>query len=134
MPYHEVPNCVWLQKAARYTVEALGASDNVSKEVRKAAEVTKSESDDENWSRRATSASEGRIFARTGRGSYVLGPAALEAGDVCVLLGNKVPFCLRPMGRRYLLVGDCYVHGLMNGEAMDILAQNALCEKVFDIV
>jgi hypothetical protein len=135
MPYHEVPDCVWLQKAARYIVATLGASDNVSEEVRRVAEVTKSESDDENWSRWATSASDGRVFARTTKGRYVLGPAALEAGDVvCVLFGSKVPFCLRPMGRRYLLVGECYVHGLMNGEAMDMLAQNELYEKIFDMV
>jgi hypothetical protein len=135
MPYHEVPDRVWLQKAARYIVATLGASDNVSEEVRRAAEVTKSKSDDKNWSRWATSASEGRIFATTGKGRYVLGPAALEAGDVvCVLFGCKVPFCLRPMGRRYLLVGECYVHGLMKGEAIDMLAQNELYKKEFDIV
>jgi hypothetical protein len=38
------------------------------------------------------------------------------------------------MGRRYLLVGECYVHGLMKGEAMDMLAQNELYKKGFDIV
>ena len=49
-------------------------------------------------------------------------PAALEAGDVvCVLFGGKVPFCLRPMGRRYLIVGECYAHGLMKGEAVRIV-------------
>ncbi|KAK4235440.1 heterokaryon incompatibility protein 6,OR allele [Achaetomium macrosporum] len=135
MPYHKVPDRMWLQKAARYIVQIFGASGNVSEEVRIAAEVTQPESDEENWSRWATSASAGRIFARTGRGYYVLGPAALEAEDVvCVLFGTKVPFCLRPMGRRYLLVGECYVHGLMKGEAIEMLAQNELCEKVFDIV
>jgi hypothetical protein len=135
MSYQKVPDCVWLQKAARYVVEALDMSNNVSEAIWKAAETTKSESDDESWSRWATSASEGRIFARTGRGYYVLGPAALEAGDVvCVLFGCKVPFCLRSVGRRYLLVGECYVHGLMKGEVMDMLTQNEIDEKVFDIV
>jgi hypothetical protein len=134
-PYHEVLDLVWLRKAARYIVEALGASDDVSEGVQRAAGVTERESDYEEWSRWATSASEGRIFARTGRGYYVLGPAALEAGDVvCVLFGSKVPFCLRPMGRRYLLVGECYVHGLMKGEAMGMLARDELQEKMFDIV
>ncbi len=135
MPYHEIPECVWLQNAARYIADTLGASHEVSEEVRVAAEATELESDDGNWSRWAASASEGRILARTTRGYYVLGPAALETGDtVCVLFGAKVPFCLRPVDERFLLVGECYVHGLMKGEAMDMLAQNELHEKVFDIV
>ncbi|KAL8387847.1 hypothetical protein RB595_009632 [Gaeumannomyces hyphopodioides] len=135
MAYHEVPDHVWLRKAARYVAETLGASDKVAEEVRRAADAAKSENDDDHWSRWATSASEGRIFARTRKGYYVLGPAALETGDVvCVLFGSKVPFCLRPIGERYLLVGECYVHGLMRGEVMDILARNELHEKAFDIV
>jgi hypothetical protein len=133
-PYHEVLDRVWLRKAARYIVETLGASDDVSERIQSAAGEAELESDHEKWSRWATSASEGRIFARTGRGYYVLGPAALEAGDVvCVLFGGKVPFCLRPMGRRYLLVGECYVHGLMKGEAMGMIARDELHEKMFDI-
>jgi hypothetical protein len=133
--YHEVLDLVWLRKAARYIVEALGPSDDVSEGVQKAAGLTERDSDYEEWSRWATSASEGRIFARTGRGYYVLGPVALEAGDVvCVLFGSKVPFCLRPIGRRYLLVGECYVHGLMRGEAMGMLARDELYKKMFDIV
>ncbi|KAE8445938.1 hypothetical protein EG329_012717 [Mollisiaceae sp. DMI_Dod_QoI] len=134
-PYHEVLDCVWLWKAARYIVETLGSSDDVSEEVQKAAESAKCESDQEKWSRWANSASEGRIFARTGRGYYMLGPSALETGDVvCVLFGSKVPFCLRPIGRRYLIVGECYVHGLMKGEAIDMLSRDELHEKIFDIV
>lgn len=135
IPYRKVPDRVWLQNAARYIVETLGASDNVSEEVRSAAETTESNAEHENWSRWATSASEGRIFARTRGGYYVLGPAAAEMGDVvCVLFGSKVPFCLRPIGKHYLLVGECYVHGLMKGEAMDMLAHNELREKAFDIL
>ncbi|KAI0424366.1 heterokaryon incompatibility protein-domain-containing protein [Xylaria sp. FL1042] len=134
--YHEVPDDVWLRKAARYVVESLGDSDDVlSEDVRRAAADGERESHHENWSRWATSASEGRVFARTANGYYVLGPAALEVGDIiCVLFGSKVPFCLRPMGRRYLLVGECYTHGLMKGEAMDMLAQDEISEKSFDIV
>ncbi len=134
-PYREVLDRVWLRKAARYILETLGASDDVSEGVQRAAEGREHESDHEKWSRWATSASEGRVFARTGTGYYVLGPAALEAGDVvCVLFGGKVPFCLRPMGRSYLLVGECYVHGLMNGEAIDMLARDEVHEKTFDVV
>lgn len=130
--YHEFSDRVWLQKAAKYIVEA---SDDVSEEVESAARGAEREGDHESWSRWATSVSAGRIFAKTRRGYFVLGPTVLEAGDVvCVLFGAKVPFCLRPMGKRYLLVGECYVHGLMNGEAISMLARNEILEKVFDIV
>ena len=133
-PYHEVPGSEWLQKAARHIVETLGASGDVSKDIEGAAGSTERDSHDKNWGRWAASASEGRIFARTKRGYYVLGPAALEAEDkVCVLFGSKMPFCLRPMGTSYLLVGECYVHGLMKGEAMGMLAQSCLRKKIFDI-
>jgi hypothetical protein len=134
-----IPERVWLQKAARYVVSALGATlDVVAEDVRfeAAASGAERDRDGEKWSRWAMSASEGRSFARTERGYYMLGPGALEVGDVqCVLFGGKVPFCLRPIsGGRYLLVGECYVHGLMKGEAIGMLGRGELREKVFDIV
>ncbi|ERF72761.1 hypothetical protein EPUS_04814 [Endocarpon pusillum Z07020] len=89
----------------------------------------------EEWSRSVNAASKGRRFARTKKGLYVLGPAAMERGDVvCVLFGGKVPFCLRRMGSRHMLVGECYAHGLMKGEAMTMMAKDELVEKVFELV
>jgi hypothetical protein len=49
-------------------------------------------------------------------------PLLAEAGDqIYVLNGGAVPFVLRK-GKRLLngrrLVGECYIHGLMNGEAI----------------
>ena len=37
-----------------------------------------------------------------------------------VLLGGQVPFLLSEVegDLRFMLVGECYVHGLMGGEAM----------------
>lgn len=138
-PYDSIPERTWLRKAAQHVVSALGATaDVVADDVRAVAvaEGLERESDHDKWSRWAVSASEGRSFARTERGYYVLGPGALEAGDVvCVLFGGKVPFCLRPTsGGRYLLVGECYVHGLMTGEAMGMLGSGELCEKTFEVV
>ncbi|KAI1359640.1 heterokaryon incompatibility protein-domain-containing protein [Xylaria arbuscula] len=133
-PYEGVSDDVWLQKAARYVVETLDRSAGISRDILDAAEATKHEDHHEKWSRWATSASEGRIFAETENGYYVLGPAVVEAGDiVCVLFGSKVPFCLRPVDEYYLLVGECYVHGLMKGEAMDSLSRGEGSEKRFDI-
>ena len=38
--------------------------------------------------------------------------------NICVLLGCDMPMLLRPIANsQYQVVGDCYVHGLMNGEA-----------------
>ncbi|OAQ97507.1 hypothetical protein LLEC1_00827 [Akanthomyces lecanii] len=134
--YEDIPDKVWLQKAIRHIVDALGTNNpSVSKDVQNAADSSKPEADSDNWSRWAACASDGRIFARTRTGYYVLGPAAMVAGDVvCVLLGCKVPFCLRPVGSRYLLVGECYVHGLMKGEAMEMLKRNELREVCFDVI
>ena len=60
--------------------------------------------DKQKWSREATDASSGRKFAQTTKGYYVMGPGVMEEGDVvCVLLGGKMPFCLRfqPFGATY---------------------------------
>ena len=71
---------------------------------------------------------------RTGR--YMgLAPQGSEVGDlVCVILGCPVPLLLRAVeegkndsgagtvdSQRYRLLGECYVHGFMNGEVMDMV-------------
>ncbi|KAI1039028.1 hypothetical protein LB503_007834 [Fusarium chuoi] len=61
-------------------------------------------------------------LAKTEAGMIGLVPLLAEAGDqIYVLNGGAVPFVLRKgkrvrNGRR--LVGECYIHGLMNGEAI----------------
>ena len=60
-----------------------------------------------------------RVFVTKG-GSLGQGPHLMEQGDlVCVINGLRVPFLLRrrvPEG--YFLVGECYVDGVMFGEAL----------------
>ncbi|KAK7949236.1 uncharacterized protein PG986_010122 [Apiospora aurea] len=61
----------------------------------------------------------GRCLYRTRRGYLGTGPAAVQRGDVvCVFMGGAVPFILRPRqkGDGYTLIGDAYVHGIMDGE------------------
>ena len=61
-----------------------------------------------------------RTFFGTQKGYFGLGPADLAEGDlVCVLFGCSVPHLLRKKGNGYLLVGEAYVHGIMDGEAID---------------
>lgn len=64
--------------------------------------------------------SSGRVFCAT-EGRY-LGwvPRGTENGDlICVLEGGEVPVVLRrAKDGRYQVLGDCYIHGIMDGEAI----------------
>ena len=127
-PYHEILKSEWLAQGAAYLTKSLGQSDDVSPALYDVA----ANGDHFKWSRAANGASTNRKFARTAKGYFVLGPKVLEVGDVvCVLFGGKMPFCLRPWGRHYLLVGECYVHGLMGGEAME---WKEVAEEIFDVI
>jgi hypothetical protein len=72
----------------------------------------------------AADACEGRRFFITQGGFFGIGPAVLEQGDViCVLLGHDVPVILREKAGGHVegghvLLGDCYVHGIMCGETI----------------
>ncbi|MCJ1434727.1 hypothetical protein MMC27_004097 [Xylographa pallens] len=134
--YNHVPKSVWLEHEALYLNEALTGFDAVDADLRELAEKAGKEHEEEQWSRSANGATENRVFARTRKGYYVLGPGVLELGDiVCVLFGGKMPFCLRPNGDgdRFLLVGECYMHGLMDGEAMRMAVRQETVEKLFEI-
>ncbi|KAK4079051.1 hypothetical protein Trihar35433_156 [Trichoderma harzianum] len=135
VPYNEISASRWLEQAAMYLMGTLGDTSTVSPEIQELAAEAKRKHQKEEWSRSANGASKNRIFARTESGYYVLGPAVMEKGDViCVLFGGKLPFCLRPVGKRYLLVGECYTHGLMEGEALDMMKRGECSEKEFEIV
>ena len=52
---------------------------------------------------------------------FGLGSAATKKGDlICILFGCSVPVVLRKdrNGSHYQFIGECYVHGTMNGEAI----------------
>jgi hypothetical protein len=64
-----------------------------------------------------------RRFAVTEFGRFGLVPRLAKPNNVCcICLGMKVPLILRPReDRRYGLVGDSYVHGVMAGEVIEQL-------------
>lgn len=62
-----------------------------------------------------------RMLMTTKKGYVGFVPKRSRAGDlVFVLMGSDVPLVLRRCEEgMYRLVGECYVHGIMEGEAMD---------------
>jgi hypothetical protein len=63
---------------------------------------------------------EHRRFFVTKGGYYGIGPEHLEEGDeVCVLFGADMLFALRRFHEHWRFLGECYVHGLMEGEAIN---------------
>lgn len=70
------------------------------------------------YSYRASFLTWGRILCTTANSYLALVPVSVSAGDQIVIFsGGKVPFVLRPDGDKFKLVGPCYVHGIMDGEA-----------------
>jgi Heterokaryon incompatibility protein (HET) len=59
----------------------------------------------------------GRKLANTRSGYYAMVPPLAEVGDIiCLIDGAQTPFVLRRDSNGLQLVGECYVHGVMDGE------------------
>lgn len=90
-----------------------------------------------NWERFREAAAEVchmRKFFCTSKGLFGLGPAMVQADDlVCVLFGADTPFVLRRAETRYKVVGECYVHGLMQGQARRAWRRGELKEEEFEL-
>jgi hypothetical protein len=70
--------------------------------------------------RRIESACINRTFFISKKGYMGLAPKASKAGDlICVLLGCDKPLIIRMVDDYYVLVGDSYIYGIMEGEALE---------------
>ena len=66
------------------------------------------------------SVSKGRTFCTTEQGRIGWVPKNSIAGDaIAVLTGGQLPIVLRSCGDHHTVVGDAYVHGVMQGEAFE---------------
>ena len=64
-------------------------------------------------------ACKGRRFYRSHKGFMGLAPDIAQKGDkICLVLGCCTPLIIRGGGPNYSLVGESYVHGIMDGELM----------------
>jgi hypothetical protein len=74
-----------------------------------------------------------QIFA-TSEGSIGLGPTSMQANDLVVVLrGGIRPFILRKIGEFYQHIGSAYVHGIMDGEAVEASKAKNEPEMLFPI-
>lgn len=102
--------------------------DELTKRMNQAKIKTK---DDVDFQISATAT--GRLLFVTGSGDLGMGPPVLEVGDeVWILTGADVPLILRPSASsgEYRLVGEAYVHGIMQGEALADVRENDLREVI----
>jgi hypothetical protein len=75
-----------------------------------------------------------RQFFMTSEGKMGLGPTSMQAHDLVVVLrGGIRPFILRKKGEFYQLIGSAYVHGIMDGEAVETWKAKNELEVMFKI-
>lgn len=70
-------------------------------------------------------------FCETEKGRFGQVLESVEVGDmVCILYGGELPYIIRPLeDGKYMFVGSCYMHGLMDGEGceMDEVEDEEFC-------
>lgn len=69
----------------------------------------------------------------TRKGYIGLGPNVQPGDLVCIFFGGEVPFILRPRQSYYELIGDAYVHGIMEGEIIKEYYDGAHAKTDFEI-
>jgi hypothetical protein len=68
------------------------------------------------------------------RGYCGLVPEHAEEGDcICILFGCDVPVVLRKCNDFYVFIGECYVNGLMDGEAIKAEEAGEIKSQIFEI-
>jgi hypothetical protein len=119
----------------------------LGKEERIKAEDTRDEdesfnarrrSEAEKWRRRTlleNATSVDRCFFRSPKGYIGISDGRSHYTDfIVVLFGAPVPLILRKVGAYYRLIGEAYVHGFMDGEAIRLMKKGELEVKTIDII
>ncbi|KEY75047.1 hypothetical protein S7711_09654 [Stachybotrys chartarum IBT 7711] len=75
-----------------------------------------------------------RKFIVTLEGRMGIGPTGTQPGDlIFVLFGGGVPYVLRMKESGFLLVGESYIHGVMDGEAVQAWQRGELAEEIIEL-
>lgn len=65
-----------------------------------------------------------RTFSVSRSGWFCLVPEEAQPGDkIGIISGWEVPLLLRPHQSNYQLIGECYVHGIMDGEGIEMVME-----------
>ena len=77
-----------------------------------------------------------RCFSTTGDRIGLCPPHSKQDDLICILWGARSPFVLRPVRNtnNFQLIGECYVDGLMYGEAFQIKNKEQLKDMVFPLI
>ena len=127
--YHSQRSHVWREAAAAYITKLFPDLIWPNYRVDRCDEMAAA------WADNTNSVAAGRKLMRTESGYFGLGPLCAKEGDIiCVLFGGRTPYCLRQVNDRYMLLGECYVHGLMNGEAIGMMEQGQIEQKTFCLI
>lgn len=75
------------------------------------------------------------FFVTADRKTIGIGPVNLVEGDViAVLFGGGVPYILRPQNRQYEFIGESYVLGLADGQALEEWHAGRLVASNFELI
>jgi hypothetical protein len=83
-----------------------------------------------------TTESMARRLITTNKGHIGMAPCRVRKGDrICVLFGCSIPMILRQRGdgSSYEVIGECYLHGFMNGEALEGLDNGRFTVEAFQL-
>ena len=102
----------WYKRAFEYELSNSGKGDVA---VQRIVQFGKSSMTRE-FFRRVQSVIWNRRFVITDMGAFGLVPAITKEGDsIMILQGLSVPVVVRRLRWSYWLVGECYIHGAMDG-------------------
>jgi hypothetical protein len=98
------------------------------------------------FARAAGCACNDRRFAVTRKGYLAIVPPLTKLGDiVCLVMGAEVPFIMRKLPLHqsnedyrdqqcYNLIGECYVHGIMDGEVLKDGPREEILERIDEFI
>jgi hypothetical protein len=76
-----------------------------------------------------------RVLFVTASGHIGLGPDEMKPGhQLCILAGSPMPVILCQRGDHYEFIGDCFVDGIMEGEAIEALKSGLSHEGPLGII